>query len=140
MRELAHWALKAMHHALPEFIKRPVRQWYLMFIYYRLFPEVAIPSYRYELEEGPSPTTPFRCESGHASPKTIICLPVIDWFFRYQRPQHLLTGLAAAGYRILYLDPHLDGLPYKRKARSLQDRWMMSLSEHITMIKLPSRV
>ncbi|MGE5235851.1 MAG: glycosyltransferase [Acidobacteriota bacterium] len=32
----------------------------------------------------------------------VLCLPIIDWGFRIQRPQHLLLGLAARGWRVFY--------------------------------------
>jgi len=33
---------------------------------------------------------------------TIICLPLIEWSLRIQRPQHLLVGLASRGWPVLY--------------------------------------
>ncbi len=33
----------------------------------------------------------------------VLCFPIIDWEFRFQRPQHLLTQLAAAGHAGYYL-------------------------------------
>jgi len=30
----------------------------------------------------------------------VLCLPIIDWEFRFQRPQHLMLGLAARGHRV----------------------------------------
>jgi GT2 family glycosyltransferase len=33
---------------------------------------------------------------------SLICLPVIDWEFRTQRPQHLLSRLAGRGWRVYY--------------------------------------
>jgi glycosyltransferase involved in cell wall biosynthesis len=35
----------------------------------------------------------------------IVIFPVIDWHFRFQRPQHLALALARAGYRVIYLSP-----------------------------------
>ena len=35
----------------------------------------------------------------------VICLPIIDWFFRYQRPQHLLAQFAGHGSRVFYVNP-----------------------------------
>ncbi|GAW29465.1 glycosyltransferase [Carboxydocella sp. ULO1] len=32
----------------------------------------------------------------------ILCFPIIDWGFRYQRPQQLMTHFADKGYRIFY--------------------------------------
>ncbi|HAC81437.1 MAG TPA: hypothetical protein DCG06_14150 [Deltaproteobacteria bacterium] len=35
----------------------------------------------------------------------IICFPIIDWDFRFQRPQQLMRALAARGHRIFWIDP-----------------------------------
>jgi glycosyltransferase involved in cell wall biosynthesis len=47
-------------------------------------------------------------ECGHllpASPRRydIVCFPIIDWGYRFQRPQQLLLQFAAAGHRIFYV-------------------------------------
>jgi GT2 family glycosyltransferase/glycosyltransferase involved in cell wall biosynthesis len=34
----------------------------------------------------------------------IICLPIIDWHYRFQRPQQLATQFAAAGHRVFYAE------------------------------------
>jgi GT2 family glycosyltransferase len=34
---------------------------------------------------------------------SIICLPIIDWDFRFQRPQQILTRFAKDGYRVFYV-------------------------------------
>lgn len=40
----------------------------------------------------------------NAVPKqTVVVFPVIDWNYRFQRPQHLAGQLAASGRRVLYL-------------------------------------
>jgi glycosyltransferase involved in cell wall biosynthesis len=39
--------------------------------------------------------------------KDIICFPAIDWSFRYQRTQHLLSKFAKSGHRIFYLTVNL---------------------------------
>jgi glycosyltransferase involved in cell wall biosynthesis len=36
----------------------------------------------------------------------VICLPIIDWFFRFQRPQQLMTRFAGNGSRVFYVDPN----------------------------------
>jgi hypothetical protein len=42
--------------------------------------------------------------------KDIICLPIIPWDFRYQRPQHLLSKFAENGHRVFYFDVILKPL------------------------------
>ncbi|MEO6025810.1 MAG: glycosyltransferase [Candidatus Binatia bacterium] len=36
----------------------------------------------------------------------VVCFPIIDWDFRYQRPQQLMARFAAAGHRVFYLAPN----------------------------------
>ncbi len=39
----------------------------------------------------------------------VVCFSVIDWDFRFQRPQQLMTSLAEAGHRVFYLSQHFRG-------------------------------
>jgi polysaccharide pyruvyl transferase CsaB len=45
----------------------------------------------------------------------VVCLPIIDWNFRFQRPQQLMSRFAAAGHRVFYICQkfYSDGPPYK---------------------------
>ncbi len=47
--------------------------------------------------------------------KDIICFPIIDWGFRYQRSQHIMSKFAEAGHRVFYLTVDLECLktPYE---------------------------
>ena len=63
--------------------------------------------------------TPYfaRARRGHATPvpqpppasiarddrHDVLCLPIIDWDYRFQRPQQLLSQFAAAGHRVFYV-------------------------------------
>lgn len=40
----------------------------------------------------------------------IICFPIINWDFRFQRPQQLLTQFAQEGHRIFYLQAGMTGI------------------------------
>ena len=44
----------------------------------------------------------------------VICFPIIDWDFRFQRPQQLMSRLADAGHRVFYISQqfHSSGPPY----------------------------
>lgn len=35
----------------------------------------------------------------------VICLPIIDWFFRFQRPQQILSQFAKHDSRVFYINP-----------------------------------
>lgn len=50
----------------------------------------------------------------------IICFPIIDWDFRYQRPQHLLSRFAQAGYRVFYLTVNLSPTKKAYSIREIQ--------------------
>jgi GT2 family glycosyltransferase/glycosyltransferase involved in cell wall biosynthesis len=55
---------------------------------------------------GTAPPAPDAGESPDGSPMAtydVFCFPVIDWEFRFQRPQQLLTQFARAGHRVFYL-------------------------------------
>lgn len=42
----------------------------------------------------------------------IICFPIINWDFRYQRPQQLLSRFARNGYRVFYL--RVESTPHEK--------------------------
>jgi GT2 family glycosyltransferase/glycosyltransferase involved in cell wall biosynthesis len=52
----------------------------------------------------------------------VIVLPVIDWHFRIQRPQHLSTELNRLGHRVVYLSTDFDRLRPGAGAFSLLER------------------
>lgn len=39
----------------------------------------------------------------------IICFPIIEWDFRFQRPQQLMSRFAAAGHRVFYISQNFRG-------------------------------
>ena len=64
-------------------------------------------------------------EGRHASPGgpafDVVCFPIIDWGFRFQRPQQLLSRFADRGHRVFYVSQlfRQDGPPVElRKIRS----------------------
>jgi polysaccharide pyruvyl transferase CsaB len=72
----------------------------------------------------PSPA-PLAAESLH----DVVCLPIIDWDFRFQRPQQLMTRFAEAGHRVFYVAQNFrqSGPPYEiRKKR--ENVWEISLA------------
>lgn len=52
----------------------------------------------------------------------VVCLPIIDWEFRFQRPQQLMACYAAAGHRVFYVSQRFrsDGPPVE--LRELRER------------------
>jgi GT2 family glycosyltransferase/glycosyltransferase involved in cell wall biosynthesis len=45
----------------------------------------------------------------------VVCLPIVDWDFRFQRPQQLMSRFAAAGHRVFYVSLKFQrgGPPYR---------------------------
>ncbi|HEX7705810.1 MAG TPA: glycosyltransferase [Thermoanaerobaculia bacterium] len=45
----------------------------------------------------------------------VVCFPIIDWDFRFQRPQQLMSQFAEAGHRVFYLAQRFrsDGPPFE---------------------------
>ena len=65
--------------------------------------------------------------------KTIVVFPIIAWGFRWQRPQHLLSGLAKKGYRIIYISK--DFRHYKTTSDERKN-----ISTHIEIKKLDENI
>ena len=51
----------------------------------------------------------------------IICLPIIDWEFRFQRPQQLLSRFADAGHRVYYATVLMDIALERYYQRTMRD-------------------
>jgi len=64
----------------------------------RLIPKL-IPEYLYKLQNRKI----IREMTKNPQHKVIVVFPIIAWGFRWQRPQHLLSGLAKRGYTVLYV-------------------------------------
>ncbi|MEP6993086.1 MAG: glycosyltransferase, partial [Acidobacteriota bacterium] len=52
----------------------------------------------------------------------VLCLPIIEWGFRFQRPQQLLTPFAQDGHRVFYLKTAFLGLDREPTLRAVADR------------------
>jgi GT2 family glycosyltransferase/glycosyltransferase involved in cell wall biosynthesis len=55
----------------------------------------------------PAPPADWRAAS--PSGVDVICLPIIDWHYRFQRPQQLASQFAAAGHRVFYAETKFHG-------------------------------
>ncbi|HET9794205.1 MAG TPA: glycosyltransferase [Thermoanaerobaculia bacterium] len=53
--------------------------------------------------------------SARPSACDVICFPIIDWDFRFQRPQQLMRRYATAGHRVFYVSQNFfrEGPPYR---------------------------
>ena len=52
----------------------------------------------------------------------VLCLPIIDWGFRFQRPQQLLSRFAADGHRVFYARTGFLGLDREPGLEPVADR------------------
>ena len=52
----------------------------------------------------------------------LICFPIIDWKFRFQRPQQLATQFAQAGHRCFYLATQFHSLSYSPMVQPMAGR------------------
>ena len=73
-------------------------------------PAIPAPSRSRALPRAPSPA-PLAAENLY----DVVCLPIIDWDFRFQRPQQLMSRFAAAGHRVFYVAQTFrpSGPPYE---------------------------
>jgi O-antigen biosynthesis protein len=62
--------------------------------------------------------------------KDIICFPIINWDFRFQRPQHILSEFAKKGHRIFYFTVNLRQLEKSFEIKNI--------SENIFQIEISS--
>ncbi len=58
--------------------------------------------------------------ASRADEYAVLCFPIIDWEYRYQRPQHLLSGFAANGHPVYYATVSMDVMPERYTLRSLK--------------------
>jgi GT2 family glycosyltransferase len=54
------------------------------------------------------PSLEFNCPAENSVPDIFI-FSIINWDFRYQRPQHIAKGLAEAGHRVFYIEMESAG-------------------------------
>jgi GT2 family glycosyltransferase/glycosyltransferase involved in cell wall biosynthesis len=139
LRRVTRRALKIGHLLVPELFKRPLRRWYFRTIFHRLFPEQPFVPIHKESNFARAESTEAFQARGDAHRPAIVCFPIIDWFYRFQRPQHLLVRLAARGYRVLYVDPSLDAVPYRGHGSPV-DQWTVPLTENVLGVKSPIAV
>ncbi len=56
----------------------------------------------YDLSSKNQPGESAACLVPRSSTYDVVCLPIIDWHFRFQRPQQLITQFAQDGHRCYY--------------------------------------
>jgi GT2 family glycosyltransferase len=80
----------------------------------------------------------FAAEAAHqparrsAAAYDIFCFPIIDWEFRFQRPQQLLTQFARAGHRVFYLRTTFQ--------QNQPEVVQQPIAEHVTGLQMPGSV
>jgi 2-polyprenyl-3-methyl-5-hydroxy-6-metoxy-1,4-benzoquinol methylase len=72
--------------------------------------------------------------------KVIVVFPIITWDFRWQRPQHLISGFRDRGYSVLYLAMGFEASPeiYKSSDQAQKDLVIHKLDDDIFQVWLKS--
>ena len=60
--------------------------------------------------------------SEKSNKKDIICFPIINWDYRYQRPQHIMTQFAKNNHRVFYLTTTLTELEKKYNIKLISEK------------------
>lgn len=73
--------------------------------------------------------------------RLVIAFPIINWDFRWQRPQHIVSGLRDHGYAACYLSMNLDplGRKFVSAAEAAGALGVDALDKDIFQIRLQSR-
>ncbi|MBC8492492.1 MAG: methyltransferase domain-containing protein [Chloroflexi bacterium] len=100
----------------------------------RIFP-LSSPEERLVYQRGSEIVSPEHASKGQYD---IICFPIIDWFFRFQRPQQLVSQFARNGHRVFYIDQTalLEGQLLATSASGPKMEWVQ---ENITVVSLVSQ-
>ncbi len=103
----------------------------------RILPNVCVDYYRFlKVRHG---NTDMRKAVASAG-RVVVCFPIIDWDFRWQRPQQLMTRFARRGDVVLYLSmlprPITTLLGNSRQAAGFVD--VTRLSDNVFGLRLPS--
>jgi hypothetical protein len=61
------------------------------------------------LSQRPGGTGRIRIDAGAFGDYAVICLPMIEWAFRFQRPQQIMRQFAAGGHPVLYAANRFHG-------------------------------
>jgi GT2 family glycosyltransferase len=143
MLKALHRLARRMYYALPRPVRNQLRAWNLDTLYNRVKRLAGVSS---SLRPGGAPARlpgtnqtaaelcrPYLAALGR---RTVICFPIIDWHYRFQRPQQLLLRLAAEGFQVIYVDICVDGIPYFKQGTPLE-RWSEVVSDNVTRVKIP---
>jgi len=75
-----------------------------------LRPKKYLPSPKPQTEYDESPIIEKALTNIPLNKKDIICFPIINWDYRFQRPQHILEKFSEKGHRIFYLTVNLKSI------------------------------
>lgn len=97
-------ALRHRYHRLP--LPAFVKHW-ISFVYRKGIAKIVQPLRRTISPDTQFPAPSIIPASNAANLSDYICWGVIDWHFRYQRPQQLAVALVNTGRRVFYISPNL---------------------------------
>lgn len=73
----------------------------------------------------------------------ILCFPIIDWGFRFQRPQQLMSCFADRGHRVFYVAPSFiqagESHLVRKKRENLYEVWLRGPQRNVYRDTLDSR-
>ena len=77
-------------------------------------------------------------EQSSGSQYDIFCFPIIDWFFRFQRPQQIVSQFARNGHRIFYMNQNalLEGQLLAVSAAEPETEWVQA---NVAVVSLVSQ-
>lgn len=73
--------------------------------------------------------------SDHPGPRRpdVVCFSIIDWDFRYQRPQQIMSAFAASGHRVFYISTNKFHFSRRRQVSSKE------IKENVFEVSLAAR-
>ena len=71
----------------------------------------------------------------------VVCLPIVDWDFRFQRPQQLMSRFAEAGHRVFYVSLQFrrSGPPWQLVEKRPNVYEISLLGPHVNVYRQPLR-
>ncbi len=123
---LAYWALRRRALAAADAVTAPARR--LGKVLSRQAPPERASASDASSETSGADAPPSPCPIAAANRHDVLCFPIIDWDFRFQRPQQLMARFGRAGHRVFYVAQQFrqQGPPWEVR-RKAENVWEVSL-------------
>jgi len=83
-------------------------------------PKKYLPSQKVLTEDDRSAIIKKALTNIHLTKKDILCFPIINWDYRYQRPQHIISKFAENNHRIFYLTVNMRNIEREYEIKELK--------------------